>query len=142
VNGKLLSNLRWIDLEATAERIMTLAKLCVTAFLLLVVSIGCRRAPTDPIFAKRAPGERATLAWDYPIASEPKISGFALKQSASPEGPYRTVVKVAADQRKVDFQVNYEPGKSRSYYVVVALEGETESAATNAIEIHKSNPPD
>ena len=114
-----------------------LAKLSLTA-LLLVVSIGCRKAPTDPsVFAKRAPGERVTLAWDYPIPSELKIRGFALKQSASPEGPYRTVVKVAADQRKVDFQVSYDPGTSRSYYVVVALEGETESAATNPIEIQK-----
>ena len=77
-----------------------------------------------------------TLAWDYPAASE-KIQGFALKQSASPEGPFRTVVKIAADQRKVDFQVSYEPGKNSSYYVVVALEGETESAATNRIEIQK-----
>jgi len=117
---------------------MTLGKLSLTAFLLVAVSIGCRKAPTDPAtFAKRAPGERVTLAWDYPVASEMKIRGFALKQSASPEGPYRTVVKVAADQRKVDFQVSYEPGKSRSYYVVVALEGETESAATNPIEIQK-----
>ena len=115
---------------------MTLAKLSLTTFLLLAVSIACRKTPTDSsIFAKRAPGERVTLAWDYPIASELKIRGFALKQSASPDGPYRTVVKVAADQRKVDFQVSYEPGKSRSYYVVVALEEETESAATNPIEI-------
>ena len=115
-----------------------LAKLSLTAFLLLATSIGCRNAPTDhSIFAKRAPGERVTLAWDYPIASELKIRGFALKQSASPDGPYRTVVKVAADQRKVDFQVSYDPGTSRSYYVVVALEGETESAATNPIEIQK-----
>ena len=107
---------------------MTLAKHSLTAFLLLAVSIGCRKATTDPsVFAKRAPGERVTLAWDYPIASELKIHGFALKQSASPEGPYRTVVKLAADQRKVDFQVSYDPGTSRSYYVVVALAGETES---------------
>ena len=76
-----------------------LAKLNLTAFLLLAVSIGCRKAPTDPsIFANRAPGERVTLAWDYPIASELKIRGFALKQSKSPEGPYRTVVKVDADR--------------------------------------------
>ena len=117
---------------------MTLAKLTLTAFLLLAASIGCRNAPTDPsIFAKRAPGERVTLAWDYPAASELKIQGFALKQSASPGGPFRTVAKIAADQRKVDFQVSYEPGKNRSYYVVVALEGETESAATNTIEIQR-----
>jgi len=117
---------------------MTLGKFSLTALLLLAVSIGCRKVSSDSsTSAKRAPGERVTLAWDYPIASEPKIRGFALKQSGSPEGPYRTVVKVAADQRKVDFQVSYEPGKSRSYYVVVALEGETESAATNPIEIQK-----
>jgi hypothetical protein len=117
---------------------MTLGKLSLTALLLLAVSIGCRKVSSDPpTSAKRAPGERVTLAWDYPIESEPKIRGFALKQSGSPEGPYRTVVKVAADQRKVDFQVSYEPGKSRSYYVVVALVGETESAATNVIEIQK-----
>jgi len=117
---------------------MTLAKLRLTAFLLLAASIACRNAPTDPtIFAKRAPGERVTLAWDYPTASELKIQGFALKQSASPAGPFRTVANIAADQRKVDFQVSYEPGKNRSYYVVVALQGETESAATNRIEIEK-----
>jgi len=105
---------------------------------LLAVSIACRHVSSDPSkTAKKAPGERVTLAWDYPIANEPKIRGFALKQSGSPEGPYRTVVKVAADQRKVDFQVSYEPGKNRSYYVVVALQGETESAATNRIEIQK-----
>ena len=117
---------------------MTLAKLSLTAFLLLAVSIACRNAPTDPsIVAKKAPGERVTLAWDYPTASELKIQGFALKESASPEGPFRTLLKMAADQRKVDFQVSYEPGKNSSYYVVVALEGETESAATNPIEIQK-----
>ena len=117
---------------------MALGKLSLTAFLLLAVSIGCRKVPSDPsTSAKKAPGERVTLAWDYPVTSEPKIRGFAVKQSASPEGPYRTVLKVAADQRKVDFQISYEPGKSRSYYVVVALEGETESAATNPIEIQK-----
>ena len=117
---------------------MTLTKLSLISVLLLAASIACRNAPTDPsIFAKKAPGERVTLAWDYPAASELKIQGFALKQSASPEGPFRTVVKIAADQRKVDFQVSYEPGKNRSYYVVVALEGETESAATNRIEIQK-----
>ena len=117
---------------------MALAKFSLIAFFLLALSTACRKAPADPsIFAKRAPGERVTLAWDYPIASEPKIRGFALKQSASPAGPYRTVAKVAANQRKVDFQVSYEPGTNSSYYVVVALEGETESAATNPIEIQK-----
>jgi hypothetical protein len=117
---------------------MALAKFSLIALLLLTASIACRNAPPDPsIFSKRAPGERVTLAWDYPTASEPKIQGFALKQSALPEGPYRTVAKLAAEQRKVDFQVSYEPGKNSSYYVVVALEGETESAATNPIEIQK-----
>jgi len=77
------------------------------------------------------------MAWDYPVANEPKIRGFAVKQSSSPEGPYRTVLNVAADQRKVDLQISYEPGKNSSYYVVVALEGGTESAATNPIEIQK-----
>ena len=117
---------------------MTLGRLGLSAVLVLAVSIGCRKVPSDPSrSAKRAPGERVTLAWDYPVASEPKIHGFALKQSVSPEGPYRTVVKVAPDQRKVDFQVSYEPTQNSSYYVVVALEGETESAATNPIEIQK-----
>jgi len=117
---------------------MALAKFSLIALLLLTASIACRNAPTDPsIVAKRAPGERVTLAWDYPVASELKIQGFALKQSASPEGPFRTVVRIAADQRKVDFQVSYEPGKNSSYYVVVALEGETESAATNPIQIQR-----
>lgn len=117
---------------------MALAKFSLIALLLLTASIACRNAPTDPSkFAKRAPGERVTLAWDYPAASELKIQGFALKQSASPEGPFRTVVRIAADQRKVDFQVSYEPGKNSSYYVVVALEGETESAATNPIQIQR-----
>lgn len=117
---------------------MTLGRLSLSALLVLAVLIGCRKVPSDPATsAERASGERVTLAWDYPVASEPKIRGFALKQSASPEGPYRTVVKVASDQRKVDFQVSYEPGKNSSYYVVVALEGETETAATNPIEIQK-----
>jgi hypothetical protein len=117
---------------------MTLGRLSLTAFLLLAVSIACRKVSSVPsTTAKKAPGERVTLAWDYPVASEPKIRGFALKQSSSPAGPYRTVLKVAADQRKVEFQVSYEPGKNSSYYVVVALEGETESAATNPIEIQK-----
>ena len=117
---------------------MTRGKFSLTAFLLLAVLIGCRKVPSDPATsARRAPGERVTLAWDYPVASEPKICGFAVKQSATPEGTYRTVVKVASDQRRVDFQVSYEPGKNSSYYVVVALEGETESAATNPIEIQK-----
>jgi hypothetical protein len=117
---------------------MTLGKLSLTAFLLLAVLIGCRKVPSDPAAStKRAPGERVTLAWDYPVADEPKIRGFAVKQSASPDGPYRTVLNVASDQRKVDFQVSYEPRRNSSYYVVVALEGETESAATNPIEIQK-----
>ena len=117
---------------------MTLGRLGLSTVLLLAVSIGCRKVPSDPsTSAKRAPGERVTLAWDYPVESEPKIRGFALKQAASPKGPYRTVVKVAADQRKVDFQVSFEPGKDRSYYVVVALQGDIESAATNVIEIQK-----
>jgi len=117
---------------------MALAKFSLIALLLLTASTACRNAPTDPsIFTKRAPGERVTLAWDYPAASELKIQGFALKQSASPEGPFRTVVRIAADQRNVDFQVSYEPGKNSSYYVVVALEGETESAATNLIQIQR-----
>jgi len=117
---------------------MALGTLGLSAVLVLAVSIGCAKVPSDPSRSgKRAPGERVTLAWDYPVASEPKIRGFALKQAASPEGPYRTLVQVAADQRKVDFQVNYEPGKKSSYYVVVALEGDTESFATNLIEIQK-----
>jgi hypothetical protein len=117
---------------------MTVGKLSLTTLLLLAVSIGCRKVPSDPsTSAKKASGERVTLAWDYPVTSEPKIRGFALKQSSSREGPYRTVLKVAADQRKVDFQISYEPGKNRSYYVVVALVGETETAATNPIEIQK-----
>lgn len=117
---------------------MTLGKLSLTTFMLLAVSIACRNPATDPsTYAKKAPGERVTLAWDYPVAGELKIRGFALKQSASPAGPYQTVVKIAADQRKVDFQVSYEPGKNSSYYVVVALDEETESPATNTIEIQK-----
>lgn len=117
---------------------MTVGKLSLTTLILLAVSIGCRKVPSDPsTSAKKAPGERVTLAWDYPVTSEPKIRGFALKESSSREGPYRTVLKVAADQRNVDFQISYEPGKNRSYYVVVALVGETETAATNPIEIQK-----
>ena len=117
---------------------MAFAKLRLIAFLLIAISIGCRKIPTDlSTSAKKAPGERVTLAWDYPATSEEKIRGFAVKQSASSEGPYRTVLKVPADQRKVDLQISYEPGKDSSYYVVVALEGETESAATNPIEIQK-----
>ena len=117
---------------------MALGKFSLSALLVLAILTGCRKDPSDPITsAKKAPGERVTLAWDYPVASEPKIRGFALKQSASREGPYRTVVEVASDQRKVDFQVSYEPTQNSSYYVVVALEGETESAATNPIEIQK-----
>jgi len=117
---------------------MALAKFSLIALLLLTASIACRNVPKDPsIFAKKAPGESVTLAWDYPAASELKIQGFALKQSASPEGPFRTVVRIAADQRTVDFQVSYESGKNSTYYVVVALEGETESAATNPIQIQR-----
>jgi hypothetical protein len=117
---------------------MTLGRLSLTAFLLLAVSIACRNVTSDPsTTAKKAPGERVTLAWDYPAASEPRIRGFAVKQSSSPEGPYRTVLEVAADQRKVDFQISSEPGKNSSYYVVVALEGTTETTATNPIEIQK-----
>ena len=117
---------------------MTLKTLRLCTLLLFALLIGCRNDQAHPsTSAKRAPGERVTVAWDYPVESEPKIRGFALKQAASPKGPYRTVAKVASDQRKVEFQVSYEQGKDRSYYVVVALEGDTESAATNVIEIQK-----
>jgi hypothetical protein len=110
----------------------------LSTLLLFAVLIGCRNDQAQPsTSAKRAPGALVTVAWDYPVASESKIRGFALKQAASREGPYRTLVKIARDQRKVEFEVSYEPGKDRSYYVVVALEGDSESAATNVIEIQK-----
>src|SRR5262245_29587908 len=115
-----------------------LGKLTLAALLLPTVSSGCRQAPVDPsTSAKKAPGEHLTLAWDYPSSQEPRIRGFALKQAASREGPYRTIANVGANQRKVDFQISFEEGKSSSYYVVVALEGETESLATNPVEIQR-----
>jgi len=114
-------------------------KLSQAALLLIAVLVGfCEpSAPSSRTFTKKAPGERVTLAWDYPEVNESRISGFLLKDSSSPEGPYQAVLKVAPNQRTVTFQVRYEPGKSRAYYVVVALEGNTESAATNVVEFRK-----
>jgi len=118
---------------------MTLGRISLAALLLIAVLLGYRKAstPSSSTFAKKAPGERVTLAWDYAVVNESKISGFLLKHSSSPQGPYRSVLKVAAHQRTVVFQVRYEPGKNSAYYVVVALEGNTESAATNVVEFRK-----
>jgi hypothetical protein len=77
------------------------------------------------------------LAWDYPIEEEPNIKEFLLKRSSSVEGPYRADETVKRDQRKIEFQVSFDPGATSSFYVVVAIVGDTETAPTNPIEIRK-----
>jgi hypothetical protein len=118
---------------------MRLGGISLAALLLIAVQVGHRKSspPSSATFAKKASGARVTLTWDYSVINEPKICGFLLKSSSSPQGPYRAVVKVAANQRTVTFQVRYEPGKRSVYYVVVALEENTESAATNVVEFRK-----
>jgi hypothetical protein len=72
-----------------------------------------------------------TLASDYPIEEEPNIKEFLLKRSSSVEGPYRAVETVKRDQRKIEFQVSFDPGTTSSFYVVVAIVGDTDLFLSN-----------
>jgi hypothetical protein len=111
-----------------------------TLLLLIALQLvwGCHQGESaSKLFARKAPGERVTLAWDYPVGEEPKIKEFVLKRSSSVKGPYRLVVTVKRDQRKIEFKVTFDPGTSSSFYVVVAIVGAVETAPTNSIEIRK-----
>jgi hypothetical protein len=110
--------------------------------LLVALCAECRGVESPPAatVAEKKPGQRVTLAWDYPAANEPTIQGFLLKQAPSPEGPFRTVVaRMERNQREVEFAVSFEPGTSKSFYVVVALTDNKETAPTNAVEIRKKS---
>jgi hypothetical protein len=109
--------------------------------LLVALCTECRgvESPSSTTVAEREPGQRVTLAWDYPAASEPAIKGFLLKQASSPEGPFRPVVKTGRSERQVEFAVSFDPGTTKSFYVVVALADDKETAATNPVEIRKKS---
>jgi hypothetical protein len=106
---------------------------------LVVLCAGFRgvESSSSATVAEREPGQRVTLAWDYPVANESSIEGFLLKQASSPEGPFRSKAKIERSQRKVEFVVSFEPGTTKSFYVVVALINGKETAATNVVEIRK-----
>jgi hypothetical protein len=106
---------------------------------LVVLWAGCREieSSSSASVADKEPGQRVTLAWDYPVENEPSIQGFLLKQASSPEGPFRSKAKIERSQRQVEFSVSFESGTTKSFYVVVALIDSKETAATNVVEIRK-----